>query len=259
MRLAPKRIDLVVIIALYLLFILPPVVFTTSPPLALNAFWFIIPAFYLIARQKKNLHKIALATLFIGLLTLSMDFFLLHNHAWEPYRSNFSFHIFKASIEEVVWFFSHIFYILVWYEHFLDDERVFRVSPRILLLIIGSITFFCFILLAVYLFPDASRIRYAYSIFGALTMIPVFTYFLLMRRPLFKKFLPLAVFFFLFALGMEVRAIQFGLWSFQDTQNYFGLVTLFNATFPIEELIFWMTLGPSVALAYYEFFADDSR
>lgn len=259
MHITKKKIDLVVITALYFLFIIPPIVFTTFPPLALNIAWFLVPALYLIARQKKNLLKISCATIFIGLLTIGMDLFLLHNHAWEPYQSSFSLHIFRAPVEEITWFFSHIFYILVWYEHFLDDERVFRLSPRIRLLIVGSIAFFCFVLLAIYPFPGTSHIRYAYSVFGVLTMIPMFAYFLLARRSLLKKFLPLAIFFFLFALGMEIRAVQFGLWSFHDIRNYLGLVTLFSATFPIEEVLFWMALGPSVALAYYELFADDDR
>lgn len=127
------------------------------------------------------------------------------------------------------------------------------------MLIGGSIAFFCFILLAIDLFPDTSRIRYAYSVFGTLTMIPLFAYFLVARKSLLKKFLPLAIFFFLFALGMEIRAVQYDLWSFHDIKNYLGLITIFGATFPIEEIIFWMTLGPSVAIAYYELFADDGK
>ncbi len=259
MQISPKKVDLIVIIALYLLSILPQIIFTALPPLALNIAWFLAPAFYLIARRKKNLLKISLATIFIGLLTVSMDFFLLHNHAWEPYRSSFSFPIFRASVEEILWFFLHVFYVLVWYEHFLDDETTTRISPRIGLLIAGSSAFISSVLLVIYLFPDASRIRYAYGIFGVLTMVPMMAYFLLMRRPLFKKFLPLAIFFFIFAFGMEIRAVQYGLWAFHDLKNYLGVFTLFGARFPVEEVIFWMALGPGVAVAYYELFADDGK
>lgn len=56
---------------------------------------------------------------------------------------------------------------------------------------------------------------------------------------------------------MEIRAVQSGFWSFPDTENYLGIITLFGAMFPMEEIIFWMTLGPSVAIAYYELFTDD--
>ena len=256
MQISSKAIDLIVVIALALLTLLPSAIFIL-PSLALIIAWFLAPAGFLILRRKKNLTKITLASLVIGLLAFGLDIAVLHNHGWTPYRSDFSFRIFGAPPEEALWFFFHIFYILVWYEHFLDDERDGGISPRFPSLIAFSIVTFVLVVIAVSFFPDASRIRYAYLTLGVLSMTPIISWSIATRRALLKKFLPLAVFFFLLASSMEIRAVQYGLWSFPDINNYLGVITLSGAAFPIEEIIFWMMLAPSVALAYYELFADD--
>ena len=258
MRTPPKAFDLMVVIALALGTLLPSAVFAL-PSLALTTAWFLVPAGFLTLRRKKNLVKIIPASLIIGLLAFTLDIFLLHNRTWTPYRSNFSLRIFGAPPEEMLWFFFHIFYIIVWYEHFLDDERGSRISPRFPSLIAFSIAAFASVVIAVSFFPDATRIRYAYLTLGAIGMAPIIMYSIAAHRTLLKKIMPLAVFFFLFASVMEIRTVQYGLWSFHDVKNYLGVITLFGAAFPIEEIIFWMTLAPSVALAYYELFVDDGR
>jgi hypothetical protein len=58
---------------------------------------------------------------------------------------------------------------------------------------------------------------------------------------------------------MEIRAVRAGLWAFSDTPNYLAIITVAGVSFPAEEIVFWMILGPVVALAYYELFADDGR
>ncbi len=254
-----RVIDLAVVSGLYALFIIPTGISSSLSSLALNVAWFLLPAAYLSLRAKKNFSKIFLATLFIGILAFSLDIILLHNNAWTPYRSDFSFRFFGVPPEEMLWFFFHIFYIIVWYEHFLDDERLARTSKWLLRLAIFSIACFALVLAAVYSFPDMIRIRYAYGIFAALAMIPVVIYLCTWRTALLKKLLPLAAFFFFFGFAMEIRAVRLGLWAFPDTENYLGVITLFGATFPVEEIVFWMTLGPIVAIAYYELFADDGH
>lgn len=254
-----KTMDILVVITLYLIFVLPGTILTTLPPLLLTAAWFLLPSAYLITRRKKNIAKISFATLIIGLLAFSLDIFLLHNHAWEPYASSFSFRIFGVPPEEISWFFLHIFFILVFYEHFIDDGDLgrFRITRRIKPLIWFSAGVFIFTLLAIYGFPHASRIPYAYAVMSAVAMFPILIYCCGRRFTFLKKLLPFALFFFCFASIMEIRAVQEGLWAFRDTSNYLGIMTLFGAAFPIEEIMFWMALGPSVAIAYYELFADD--
>lgn len=257
-KISAKIIDFFAISTFYLSSILPSLVFSL-PPLALNIIWFIIPTIYLLFRLKKNLIKIFAATLPIGLLGFSLDIFLLHNHAWTPYNSSFSIRIFGAPIEEMLWFFFHIFYTLIFYEHFFDDENIFSVSRRFKYLAGTSFFIFFLSLFFIYGLPDVSRIRYAYLTIGIIAMMPILIYLFGGRMDFLKKLIPLGVFFFLFAMIMEIQALRFGLWSFPDVQNYLGLVTFFGVAFPIEELIFWMILGPSAAIAYYEIFADDNK
>ena len=251
--------DIIVISTLYLAVILSPQALTRLPPLVLDLLFFAAPALYLILRRKKNLPKIFLATLLIGLLAAGMDIFLLHNGAWRPYASSFSFRFFGAPPEEILWFFLHIFYILVFYEHFIDNERTIPISRRTKYLAAISITVFMAALFLVSVFGAASRIHYAYLTVGAITMLPTLLYLLFTRAHFAKKLAPLILYFFLYALVMEIQAVRFGLWSFTDTQNYVGLITLFGAAFPIEEVFFWMAAGPAVTIVYYEFFIDDTQ
>lgn len=256
-----KIIDLFAVSALYLVFILPGAILTTLPPLLLTAAWFLLPSGYLMWRQKKNIAKISFATLLIGLLAFSLDIVLLHNHTWEVHTSSFAFRIFGVPPEEMLWFFSHIFFILVFYEHFIDDGDLdrFRITRRVKPLVGFGVLAFILVLLAIYGLPYASRIPYAYAAVGGIAMFPILLYCYARKFTFLKKLVPLGVFFFLFALVMEIKTVQCGLWAFYDTPNYLGMITLFGATFPIEEVIFWMALGPSVAIAYYELFADDGR
>lgn len=253
-----RALDLAVIIGLYAASIFPSTLLVFLPTLALDILWFVVPVVYLSWRTGKNLRTILPAAFFIGLLGFSLDIILLHNYAWTPYRSDFTLRIFGVPPEEALWFFFHVFYIIVWYEHFIDDERaVHASSKRLATLAWFSVACFGLVLIAVYAFPDAARIRYAYGILAACAMVPITAYLWIRRTALFKKIFPVAAFFFPFALIMEIRALQLGLWSFPDIKNYLGLITIFDATFPMEEILFWMTLGPIVAIAYYELFADD--
>lgn len=259
MHLSSKKVDIIVISAFFLASVLPSIVFSLFPPLVLNIFWFIIPALYLAIRERKNFSKILTATLFIGLLAFDLDIFFLHNGAWEPYISSFSFTIFGAPLEEMLWFFFHIFYILIFYEHFIDDENQFCISRKLKYLIGISTGFFLLVLLFIYAFPNFSRIGYSYLTIGSVAMIPILGYIILKRVQLLRKVVPLGIFFFIFAFIMEIQALRFGFWSFSDVQNYLYLVTIFGATFPLEEIVFWMVLGPSAVTAYYEIFADDGK
>lgn len=252
-------IDIVVVSGLFAIFVIPSPLTLSLSSLTLDAAWFLLPVAYLALRRKKNFDKILPATLVIGLLAFALDILLVHNLAWTPYRSTFSWQIFGVPPEEVVWFFLHIFYIIVWYEHFVDDEATIRISGRFGSLALFGVFSVALAAIAVYAFPAASRIPYAYSSIAACTMLPILAYALVRRRLLVRKILPLAIFFALFALVMEITAVRMGLWSFPNTGNYLGLVTLCGATFPIEEIIFWMTLGPGVAIMYYELYADDGR
>ncbi len=260
MRTSPLYIqDIIVISIIYLATILSPQALTRLSPLVLDALFFAVPSLYLIVRQKKNLPKIILATVFIGLLTASMDIYLLHAHAWEPYKTNFSWRILGSPPEELLWFFLHVFYIIVFYEHFMDDELVVRASPRTKQLFIVSAFALATSLSLVTFLGDASRIRYAYLTVGAITMLPILFYLLFTHARFVKKLAPFVIYFFLYTFIMEIQAVRFGLWSFADTQNYIGLITLFGATFPVEEVLFWMMASPLVAIVYYEFFIDDTR
>ena len=76
------------------------------------------------------------------------------------------------------------------------------------------------------------------------------------KKVLFLRYINLAFSLFILFFIVEVIGVMFGYWYFPGT-DYLGLITIFNQTFPIEEIIFWMFFYPATIASYYEEFIDD--
>lgn len=254
----PKKIiDLVVISALPLL-ILFTVTPATTPPLFVIFLWFIAPSLYLIYRSRKNLYKISLGSLAIGLAFMAGDILVSCSGAWTTAGRIFPFGVRCISLEEQLWVLFLTFYTIVFYEHFCDDENIFSISKSWKRLMSASIIFYSSALVFVLFSTRIHHVSYAYLKGGIIGVVSIILYIALKRPSLFKKFLPVTVYFFCYELVMEVQAVKEGWWLFPDVKNYIGTIALFGATFPVEELIFWMILSTSFLLAYYELYVDDA-
>ncbi len=153
-------------------------------------------------------------------------------------QDEFSWRVLGAPPEEILWFFLHIFYILVFYEHFIDEERTPLISRRTKwMFLVSAITVGVAVFLVAIL-GDASRIRYPYLVTGTVTMLPTLFYLIFTRAHFSHKLAPFTIYFFCYALTMEIQAVRFGLWSFADASKYAALTTLFGASFPVEEIVF---------------------
>ena len=75
---------------------------------------------------------------------------------------------------------------------------------------------------------------------------------------LLTKFLKVEAYYFYFGFIYEITALKLNQWSFPGNQ-YIGMITLFNVTFPIEELVFAIILASIGFLSYYEFFDEKPK
>jgi len=149
-------------------------------------------------------------------------------------------------------------FVIVFYEHFLDDERHPRLSKSHskALLFIVLVIFIVFIL---HVFnPSILNTSYFYLKAGLAAIIfpLIFAFF---NPKIIRKFAPLAVFFFFVWLASECIGLHNGNWIFPATNQYVGSVTLLGVVFPFEEVFFWFMWYPAVIVAYYEYFIDDRR
>ena len=226
-------------------------------PLIGGLLYTLVPSGYLILREKKNFYKIFLALLLFGLLVgFIFDFVEVFNNAWIvslvlPWKV-----LGVEPIDNIIGYIVMSLLMLVFYEHFLDNEKDKRISKN-------SIWGFAALLLTlsalVVIFkinPDLLKIRYAYLVGSSLAVF--FTIVLAVYRPkLVYKYLAMAAFFFFVWFVAEITALKAGGWTYLG--EYIGWVTVFGLTFPVEEIFFWTMWYAATITAYYEFFLDDLK
>jgi len=217
----------------------------------------LIPSVYLSLRKKKNLLKISLAVFTLGtLFGFLFDTIQVINNAWVvdlvlPWKI-----LGIAPVDNILGYTLMTLLIVVFYEHFLDDENNKRLSKRFarFFLILSIVMIIFYILLANS--PDLFKISYSYV---TLALIAIITPILLiLRRPKFitKMLVMSAVFFGVWFLNVIV-VLKTGGWAYFG--EFVGWVTVFGVTFPFEELFFWMMWYAVTVVAFYELFIDDLR
>ena len=153
-------------------------------------------------------------------------------------------------------------FVLVFYEHFFDNDAHHKISPHIWRAIIPAIV--VVIMVIIFHFIDLPLsgwlgLKYgnAYIKMGILAITPMIVQ--LIRFPkLFSKYAMLSVSLFWVFLLLEIVGVSLNYWIFPG-KDYIGTVTAFGKTFPLEEIIFWMFLYPPTIAAYYEKCIDDEK
>jgi hypothetical protein len=252
-----KIIDLIVIGLLVV--IGAALAFTLKTNLAISTlFFYILPIVWLLFRGKFRYKKIIITTIVWGAIFGILDIISSVNGAWFIPESQL---ILKTklfagvSIIEVLWFSILIFFILLFYEHFIERETA-KISKRFKWaeLILAITTIFIIALLSSGIFD---KIKYVYLIIWGAYFIPPILYILLFRPSLIKKFVLVMIPFFFINLLYELSSVYAGHWSFPG--EYIGQVTLFGIAFAFEEFLFWIILASTAMLAYYELFSDDMK
>lgn len=223
------------------------------------ALFFVVPCIFLILRNKKNIKKILVASVALGLiLSFTFDFLAEFNNAW---NWNGGLLVEKkilgvVQFDVLIWFFFWVMYFILFYEHFIDDERFKKISknaPRVYLL--GALSIAC-VFLVFLINPSLFYIPYAYLIL-CLGISIVFILIARKRLKLIKKIVPVSLYFFFVYLVYELTALYTQIWTFPG--QYVHKISLFSLEFPLEELIFWIVLSSTIGVSYYEVGFDDER
>lgn len=253
-----KKFDLAVVSLLIMLGAGLSLIFSLKP-LVGGFISLLPPALYLILREKKNLLKIALAVIVFGMIFgFVFDFIATLNEAWIVTQLVFPVRIFGfyPLLDDIIGFILMTLLIVVFYEHFLDDEKNRKISKNFLVALIPSSIVLVFVLIAYLINPSLLKIPYVYLVMGLSAIVfPIFA--VLYKPKLLGKFLKIAAFFFGVWLIIELVILKTGGWIFPG--YYIGQVELFGLKFPFEELFFWMLFYASTVVAYYEFFIDDKK
>jgi hypothetical protein len=253
------KIDLAVVIGIILLAI--PLALIIQPrPFALMLLFFVLPSLYLLFRKPKPLKRILTASILFGtLFSFPFAFIASLNQTWaEPAgQLILDYRILDVlPIEYIVWSFFWILLIVVFYEHFIEQDISGEISHNYKY---GLIPALFNIILTVILFlfkPDVLRFSYAYLLLGLGTLLPVL--YLIFKKPLlFLKFLKVSIFFFFLYTAFEYTVLKLGQRSFPG--EYIGGIKFLGMEFPFEEFLFWILLSSTVVLSYYELYIDDQK
>ena len=253
------RIDFFIVSGIVLLSI--PLIFKFEVrPFTSAVLFFVIPSAYLFFRKRKPIKRILVGSLFIGMgFGLIFDIIATANNAWNFTSSQliFNYKIFGfLAVEEPVWFFLWVLFILVFYEHFYDKDKTDKLSKRFKYVVFPTLVVLLLIVFLAIKNKEQLLISHAYFFSAIPAFVPVI--YVLAKRPnLVPKFLKTSFFFFMLYLAYELTAIKLGQWYFPG--QYIGWVELIDIKFPLEELLFWMGLGSFTVLSLYEGFIDDDK
>lgn len=252
-----KATDFWVVIALLAITATVWYIFALKAIFGLSLFT-LIPGLYLWYRKNKNLKKIAVGTLLVGFcFGLIFDPIQVLNGSWYT-DTLFPSSLFGLPIviDNIVGYIVMAFFTLIFYEHFLDDEKKRALSSRwskFALLCVGLVALTILVLLF-----HPFELNYSYAKLGfAAAIIPLI--FLAIKPRLITKFAVLGSFFFGVWLLAEMVALSVGNWGYSAPSHYIGWVSLFSMSFPLEELVLWMVCYAAVIVSFYEYFIDDGK
>lgn len=251
-------VDLYVVVGFVMLAI-PVTIFGQANFLVSTLLFFGVPSAYLIWRRPQNIKKAGVAGIVLGLiLGFSFDFVAEFNGAW-GWDADFALPVYLfgiVSLDVLVWFFLWVFLVIAFYEYFIENDRLTRISPRAWRVALGGVALAASVVGIWKIAPQFLILEYAYAQLGALTFIVCAL--LLYRNPrLFWKVSRVVPFFVFMYLAYEVTALSMGLWTFPGA--YLGSIALGHISFPIEELIVWIISSSAVVATYYEYCIDDER
>jgi len=250
-----KNFDLTIVVMLFIIAAIFSLIFNLKP-LMVAILTLLIPSLYLLCRKKENLLKIVIAVIvFGGMFGFFFDFIVTYNKGWIvsdlviPYRLFGFYPIF----DDILGFMLMTLFIIVFYEHFLDDYKLSTVSPNIWKAITPALIISVLMLILYIIEPNLLKIPYIYLVTGLLAIIKLVSVGVSKKKFLIK-FLYISIFFFFVWFTLELICLANGGWYFPG--QYVGEVTMGNLMFPLEELIFWFMLYSATIVAFYEYYED---
>jgi len=158
-------------------------------------------------------------------------------------------------IENLVFAFFNFFWVLSFYEYFIDHDRSAKISKGIKYLVM----LYCFLFILIFnlFFINQSLIALNYHLLAVIILlIPGIIIFSIKPKILKKVWLPTIFFAYIFFI-YELISLLVGSWWWPG--DYLLPLNLLGHTFPLDDVVIWYFLSTPVLIGGYEFFVDDSR
>lgn len=220
--------------------------------------FFGLPSIWLSFRNRNLIKKVFLFSLILSIpFTTIIEYIAEIDGAWFIPNSVFSVWLFGViSIEAYVWGFVLVYFIIFFYEYFLDKGKneLFGWPMKLF----SFILLFLLTLFFIILIENSAilHVKYAYFWIGILVLVLPAIIFLFKFPRLIFKFAKVSGFFFFVNILHEIVGLELGQWTFRGN-HFIGWLVLWKHKIPLEEFIFFLVLVSFGTLTYYEFFDDD--
>lgn len=217
---------------------------------------FTLPAvIYLGLRSSKPWRKIFVSTLlFGGLLGFFFEFVQEFNQSYAVVNTVFPKLLGVVPLDNVLGHMMMALLAFTFYEHFISKNKDDLPSSRVKYAVALAVFMPAAVVALYYIDPSMLSFNYSYAYLGAVAILPPMIY--AYRHPKLASELTLMIpYFFILYLVVEQVAVKHGWWVYPG-QYYIGQVTLFEAVYPIEELLFWMLCYAAALISYYKIFID---
>lgn len=255
-----QAVDLVVCIVMIVVWV-PLILNYQLNFLTSTLLFFGAPSLYLTLRKPKSLKRILFGSVLFGLMFgFFLDFIAEYNHAWSWPEMNglvFPSKIFDLiPFDVVIWYFLWVFFILTFYEHFIEGKEKDVISHHFRYAFVPSVISIVTVITIYLTKANLLTIPYTYLVLGLVTM-PTFIYIIWRRPRIIKKILTANIFYAALFLTFEVVALRLDQWRFPG--QYLMKVGLLGVHFPLEEFFYWILISGCVILAFFEHWVDDER
>jgi len=261
-----KRHDLPIVVCFEIFAALVTV--RAAPKLVVSAFlFFALPALYLHVRSRFsfNYTKIIAAVLSLGVSLSALDFAMSSNQGWTlpPEQMLVVPGMFGFwSFDNTIWALFYVFFLVSFYEYFLDDERSRILSTDFSRFVWLPISVTALVFFLGFCTPPLTHPIIPYAYLSLVTIPVLFPLAVLIYRKknlltLLGKFTLANAFIAVVNLVHELTALSAHQWYFAG--EYIGQVAIFGIAFPIEEFVLYVLLSGYAFLAYYELYVDDGR
>jgi len=158
-------------------------------------------------------------------------------------------------LENIIFAFLNFFFILAFYEYFVDKDTTKKISKKFKYLVI-LFSLFSLVIFSLYFYnPEIVSMNYATLALITL-LIPSIIIFSKNTHLIKKSLLPVLFFAIVFFI-YEIVSLKIGSWWWPG--EYLFPIQLFGKTFPLDDVIIWYFLSTFALIGGYEFFADDFK
>lgn len=160
-----------------------------------------------------------------------------------------------APLENLLFSFFNFFWVLCFYEYFIDKDKDKKISSRWKYLVL----IFCLLSLTVYTlyFCNQEIVTIPYWVTGVfILIIPAIIIFSLNPKLLKKIIIPTIFFAFVFLIH-EAVSLYLGHWWWPG--EYLLPLNINGIIFPLDDVIIWYILSTPALIGGYEFFMDDNK